>query len=322
LARGRNQRRRRASARRQQKAAAVAARSPSHYLWIGVGAGALAAIAAAVLFTRDTERADLAATGAAHCSISNVRHMAVDRASAVREIAKPPAYTQGLIFADGQLYEGTGQEGLSTIVRLDTAGGPATELARLDDSLFGEGIAKAGDRFYQLTWQGGMAFAYAFDPENRKLDRVSTFHRDGEGWGLTASDDELILSDGSDTLSFLAPETFALIRTVPVRLGEEPMRSLNELEIVDGEVLANIYGDSRIVGIEPVTGCVRTVIDASRLLSDIDSELKGVQNPVCDRPCSSWDFVLNGIAYDHERSELYLTGKNWPKIFVYRYRLN
>jgi glutaminyl-peptide cyclotransferase len=296
------------------------------YLWIVLGAGALAAAAAVFLLVRETsflpERTDIAATGSVQCSISNVRHMAIDRASAVREIAKPPAYTQGLIIADGQLYEGTGQEGFSTIVRLDTAGGPATELTRLDDSLFGEGIAKAGDRFYQLTWQGGAAFAYALDPKTNRLDRVSTFHHDGEGWGLTASDDELILSDGSDTLSFVAPETFTVIRTVPVRLGAEPVRSLNELEFVEGEVLANIYGDSRIVGIAPKTGCVRTIIDASRLLSDIDADLKGVQNPVCGRPCSPWDFVLNGLAYDAESDELYLTGKNWPKIFVYSYRLN
>jgi glutamine cyclotransferase len=282
----------------------------------------LVAIAAGALLARGPgsppERVSASVAEPASCPTADIRRLVVDRATAVREIAKPPAYTQGLVFADGYLYEGTGREGESAILRLDSSGGQATELSRLDDSLFGEGLAKIGNRFYQLTWQAGLAFAYEFNSESNRLERVSTFRREGEGWGLAASGDELILSDGSDALSFIAPQTFAVDHTIPVRLGEEHVRSLNELEFADGEILANIYGDSRIVGIDPKTGCVRTVIDASRLISEVDADLKSVQSPICDRPCSSWDFVLNGIAYDPERNELYLTGKNWPVIFVYR----
>jgi glutaminyl-peptide cyclotransferase len=293
----------------------------SRRLWLALGALALLAIAAGVLVRRDsgptTSSAEASTASPAQCLTSNVRHLAIDRASAVREFAKPPAYTQGLVFADGQLFESTGQEGASTILRLDAQGGPATELARLDDSLFGEGLAKIGSRFYQLTWQAGLAFAYEYDPEKRRLKRVSTFHRDGEGWGLAASGDELVLSDGSARLAFVSSETFAIERVVPVRFGNEDVASLNELEFAKGEILANVYGDGHIVGIDPKNGCVHTVIDATRLLSDIDADLKAVPNPVCDAPCSPWDFVLNGIAFDPEKNEIYITGKNWPMIFIY-----
>ena len=184
--------------------------------------------------------------------------------------------------------------------------------------MFGEGLAQLGDRFYQLTWRAGLAFAYSFDTASDTLTRESTFRRDGEGWGLTHVGDELVLSDGTDVLSFVDPATFATERVLRVRFGDTPIRNLNELENVRGDILANVYGDSRIVGIDPRSGCVVSLIDATGLVAEIAEDLSAVTSPICSATCSSWDFVLNGIAYDPDRDELYLTGKNWPKIFVFR----
>lgn len=254
----------------------------------------------------------------ASCSTTGIRRLAIARAAAEREITKIPAYTQGLVFEDGQLFESTGQEGHSSIYRLDLDGGPRHELAHLKDDLFGEGLAKLGPRFYQLTWEAGLAFAYRYDRAEDEFIRVATYHRDGEGWGLAPYGDELVLSDGSGALSFVAPESFEEIRRLPVRLGKKSVARLNELEVIVDDVLANIYGDSRIVGIDLKSGCVTTVIDAAKLISDVAAEIRAVRNPVCDGSCSKWDFVINGIAYDREANELYITGKNWPLIFVYR----
>lgn len=262
--------------------------------------------------------ANAAGVPAPSCAVANIRRVSVNRGAAVREIAKTPAYTQGLIFTDGQLYESTGWRGRSAIYRLDDNGGQRRELARLDDHLFGEGLARIDDRLYQLTWRAGLAFAYAFDPDDRALVRISTFSHDGEGWGLTNLGGELVLSDGSDVLSFIDPATFEGARALPVRLGAEPIRQLNELEIVDGEILANIYGQPVVVGIDPRTGCVTTVIDATDLVNDVGSDLRAVAEPICSATCSPLDFVLNGIAYNPGRGELYLTGKNWPHVFVFR----
>ena len=279
-------------------------------------------VTAGILGERMSERlqdAELShRASAARCETTSVRHLAIDRAAAAREIVKLPAYTQGLIFVDGQLYESTGKKGRSAIYRLDASGGRASELNRLDKSLFGEGLAKLGDRFYQLTWRAGLAFAYSYDSERARLTRVSTYQRDGEGWGLTSFGDELVLSDGSHQLSFIEPKTFAVNRIVSVQRGGQQIANLNELEFARGEILANIYGDNTIVGIDPQDGCVGTIIDASGLMSDIAVDLAEVRQPICGNPCSKWDFVLNGIAYDAIKNELYITGKNWPVIFVYR----
>lgn len=255
---------------------------------------------------------------AAHCNAANVHRLTIDRATAAREITKSPAYTQGLIFTDGQLYESTGKKGRSAIYRLDANGGRANELSRLEQTLFGEGLARLGERFYQLTWRAGLAFAYSYDSELLRLNRVSTYRRDGEGWGLTGIGDELVLSDGSHELSFIDPDSFAINREIPVRLAGARIANLNELEFAHGEVLANVYGEDHIVGIDPDDGCVRTVIDAGGLVADIATDLAEVPDPICDAPCNKWDFVLNGIAFDPEKNDLYLTGKNWPLIFVYR----
>jgi glutaminyl-peptide cyclotransferase len=289
---------------------------------MALAAVALVALAAAYVYSQSIGRpatvAELPAGDLPACAAGEIRTVAIDRASAARVIRKDPAYTQGLIFANDALYESTGQKGHSAIYRLDFASGEWSRLFVLDRDHFGEGLAKVGERFYQLTWQNRLAFAYTYDRNRQRLARVATFRHDGEGWGLTTLADELVLSDGSDELSFLDPATFAIKRTVPVRIGHLPLRNLNELESAGGVVLANIYGDSSIVGIEPASGCVGTVIDASRLVADVAPDLEKLSNPVCSSSCSKLDFVLNGIAYDPGQNELYVTGKNWPLIFVYR----
>jgi glutamine cyclotransferase len=254
----------------------------------------------------------------AACPATNIRRFSLDRKSASRVIAKPPDYTQGLLFADGELYESTGKVGQSAIYRLDLAGGPRSELSALDRRLFGEGLARIGDQFYQLTWRDGLAFAYEYGDGRQSLMRTKTFRRDGEGWGLTDLAGALVLSDGTDRLWFIDPVTFTAERVVPVRLGSQPVTYLNELESVGNAILANIYGDSRIVSIDPSTGCIGAIIDATALVAEMAPGLEALANPVCVGPCSGWDFVLNGIAYDTEMNDLYLTGKNWPVVFVYR----
>ncbi len=248
----------------------------------------------------------------------DIRPIAVDPTSAVRTLSKVPAYTQGLIFTDGWLYESTGQKGHSAIYRLSPEDGERSRLFTLDRNLFGEGLAKLGKRFYQLTWRSGLAFAYEIDGSGTNLSRTQTFRRAGEGWGLTVHEDELVLSDGSDRLSFVDPDTFEPTREVAVRLGEQPLPKLNELELIGGTVFANVYGDSSIVGVDPESGCVTAVIDTRPLVAEMAREFENLSNPICSGPCSAWDFVVNGIAYDPQKDELYITGKNWPRMFVYR----
>lgn len=261
---------------------------------------------------------DLALSKQAATCPTDIRVLPIDHATATRVIAKVPEYTQGLIFIDDALYEGTGAWGRSAIYRIDLRRGVRSELVSLDRDLFGEGLARVGERFYQLTWRAGLAFVYEADATGKGLTRVARFEHEGEGWGLTDLDGELVLSDGSDHLSFIDPQTFAVTRKVQARLGSRPVPNLNELEAVGTVVLANVYGESSIVAIDPASGCVTAVIDASDLVTDMAAELKALSDPICTGLCSDWDFVLNGIAYDEDARELYITGKNWPAIFVYR----
>lgn len=279
---------------------------------------AIVAIAAALHSTGAPAASGPTSSEQAAACTTDIRVIPIDRATASRVIAKVPEYTQGLIFSDDALYEGTGAWGRSAIYRLDLKKGVRSELVSLDRNLFGEGLARLGERFYQLTWRAGLAFVYEPDADGNGLTRVTRFERDGEGWGLTDLDGELVLSDGSDYLSFIDPQTFAVTRTVQARLGSRPVPYLNELEAVGNVVLANVYGQSSIIAIDPANGCVTAVIDASGLVADMAAELEALSDPICTGSCNDWDFVLNGIAYDANRRELYITGKNWPAIFVYR----
>ena len=207
------------------------------------------------------------------------------------------AFTQGLLFADGVLYESTGQRGQSTLRRVDLETGAILQLHELPPQFFAEGLALVGDRLIQLTWQGRVGFVY--DRESFALQREFTYST--EGWGLTHDGRRLILSDGTSTLYFLDSETFAPIGRVAVYDEDGPVNWLNELEYVRGEVYANVWGTDRVARIAPSTGQVTGWIELGGLLRPEDR----VQ-PVD---------VLNGIAYDPENERLFVTGKWWPRLF-------
>jgi glutamine cyclotransferase len=212
----------------------------------------------------------------------------------------PQAFTQGLVYLDGFLFEGTGLNGQSSIrkVRLET--GEVVQIQKLDAQYFGEGIAIWGRSLAQLTWKGGVGFLY----DRESFRRTGTFTYTGEGWGLAFDGTRLIMSDGSSTLRFLDPGTMKEAGRLVVRDGSTPVGSLNELEYVKGEILANVWQTDRIARISPKTGRVAGWIDLKGLLDPRDAA-RGVD-------------VLNGIAYDAAKDRLFVTGKLWPKLFEIR----
>jgi glutamine cyclotransferase len=206
------------------------------------------------------------------------------------------AFTQGLVYHDGLLYEGTGLYGRSSLRITELSTGDIIEQVDIPSDLFGEGITIMGDRLYQVTWQENTGFVYSLD-----LAFIETFTYDGEGWGLTHDGDSLILSNGSSTLSFLDPGTFQVVRTVDVTYDDEPVSNLNELEYVDGVIYANVWQTASIVMIDPGDGAVVGWIDLAGIEEHLDST-EGIN-------------VLNGIAYNHESGRLLVTGKLWPNVF-------
>jgi glutaminyl-peptide cyclotransferase len=207
------------------------------------------------------------------------------------------AYTQGLVYHDGALYESTGQLGRSSVRRADLATGSVQQRTDLPADRFGEGLALVDDRLIQVTWTSGVGYVY----DRATLALQDSFTYEGQGWGLAYDGTSLILSDGSATLKFLDPLTFEVLRTIQVQDGGAPLDSINELEWVDGQILANVYQTDWIVRIDPATGNVLSWIDA-----------KGVY-PSAQRPASA--DVLNGIAWDAAGRRLFITGKLWPVLF-------
>ncbi len=209
----------------------------------------------------------------------------------------PEAFTEGLLYDNGFLYESTGLNGRSTLRKTELATGKVLQEYNLPADLFGEGLTLMGDRLFQLTWKSQVGFVY--DKATFRLLRQFAYPT--EGWGLTHDGKDLIMSDGTATLYFLNPDTFKGIRQVQVHTDEGPVTNLNELEYVQGQVYANIWKTDRIARIAPDTGQVLGWIDLTGLLSAQDR-----QKPV---------EVLNGIAYDAEHDRLFVTGKLWPKLF-------
>ena len=210
------------------------------------------------------------------------------------------AFTQGLIFVDGVLYEGTGRYGESTLRRVELETGEVLQIYGLPLQLFGEGITILGDRIIQLTWQNRVGFVY--DKDTFELERQFSYPT--EGWGITHDDQRLIMSDGTPTLYFWDPESLAEIGQVQVYDENGPVIKLNELEYINGEVYANVWQTNRIARINPDTGQVLGWIHLDGLLTAED-----LSQPVD---------VLNGIAYDAENDRLFVTGKLWPKLFEIR----
>lgn len=207
------------------------------------------------------------------------------------------AFTQGLIFRDGYLYESTGRKGHSEIrkVRLET--GEIIQQQPIGNEYFGEGLTLWNDHLIQLTLSSGTGFVY----DIHSFERLRTIEINGEAWGLTNNNQELIMSDGSSVLRFLNPETFQEIRQITVRENGDPVSDLNELEMIDGKIFANTLFSNEILMINPVSGIVTGKIELERLVTGVKANYSVS--------------VLNGIAYDSENGRIFVTGKLWPYIF-------
>ncbi len=208
----------------------------------------------------------------------------------------PGAFTQGLVWDGGVLYESTGLYGKSSLRRVEPRSGEVLDRRMVDTNLFGEGLARVDDRLLQLTWHAGIALVY----DLASLELVDEYGFNGQGWGLAYDGARLVMSDGSHRLTFRDASDFRWRSTLEVTLAGQPITQLNELEFAEDKLYANVWGEERIVRIDPGSGEVDAVVDASNLLSPDE------KNRVD---------VLNGIAYDPVSKTFWLTGKFWPKMF-------
>ncbi|MGB5810916.1 MAG: glutaminyl-peptide cyclotransferase [Polyangiales bacterium] len=208
----------------------------------------------------------------------------------------PGAFTQGLLWTEGSLYESTGQYGQSTVRRVRLEDGRVLDERRLDRRFFGEGLARVNQDLIQLTWREGVAIVSGVD----NLRERRTMNYAGEGWGLCYDGESLVMSNGSSTLTFRDPDSMQIVRHVNVRLEGRAVSKLNELECVDGQIYANVWRRHEILRIDPTDGRVTGVIDARGLLSEEESR--------------SAD-VLNGIAFRPDSKTFLVTGKYWPTLF-------
>ena len=209
----------------------------------------------------------------------------------------PSAFTQGLIYLDGYLYESTGLNGHSSLRKVDPQTGRVLQKSDLPSQYFGEGLTNWKDALIQLSWKAQTGCVY----DRRTFRLLRTFHYTGEGWGLTQDGAHLIMSDGSSELRFLDPQTFETMKSITVSEGEVEVHDLNELEYINGRIYANVWQTDLIAVISPVKGNVLAWIDLSGL------------RPASTRGNSN--AVLNGIAYDATHNRIFLTGKLWPKLF-------
>jgi glutaminyl-peptide cyclotransferase len=209
------------------------------------------------------------------------------------------SYTQGLIWFNNSLYEGTGLEGFSKLKKVDLKTGKAQQEISIDKSLFGEGITILNDKIYQLTWENNKVLVY-----NMNLKKIQEFNWPYQGWGLTNNGSQLIISTGGSNLYFVDPTNFKIQKMVAVTDNNGPVGNLNELEYVKDVVYANIYETDYIVKIDPETGKVIGKLDVADIL---------IKNNITIDPAHK--DVLNGIAYDSAKNSFYLTGKWWPALF-------
>lgn len=208
----------------------------------------------------------------------------------------PAAFTQGLVFHGGFLYESTGRYGASSVRKVDLETGRVLEIRGLPEDRFGEGLAVVGNRLVQLTWRSRTGYLYDLE----SLEPAGQFHYPTEGWGLAYDGERLLMSDGSATIYFLDPETFGITGRLEVHDRGRPVPRLNELEFINGSIYANVWLSTRIAEIDPASGRVSGWLDLSELAP----------------PASGDADVLNGIAYDGNSGNLLVTGKLWPRLFM------
>ena len=208
------------------------------------------------------------------------------------------AYTQGLFFHEGRLYESTGLEGSSSLRITEIATGKIIKMVPLSSDIFAEGITNVNGMIYQVTWQNRTGFIYDINT----LEQIRSFsYRINEGWGLVYDGKNVIMSDGSSYLYFMEPEHFTQVDMVQVYDNQGPVDNINEMEYIDGRIFANIYGENYIVIIDPLTGTVTGKLDLDRLMP------RAFRGDLAK--------VLNGIAYNPSSGNLYVTGKNWPVLY-------
>ena len=206
------------------------------------------------------------------------------------------AFTQGLFYLNGHLYESTGQVGQSTIRRVHFEDGRVLQSVPIPPGQFGEGIVNWNDQIISITWQGGTGYRW----DLASLRRLGEWQYSGEGWGLTQNGTDIIMSDGTSAIRFLDPATLAERRRITVTRDGAEVTQLNELEWVNGEIFANVWQTPTIVRIDPASGNVTGVIDLT---------------PLAAQNGNDGDSVLNGIAYDRQRDRLFITGKLWPRLY-------
>ncbi len=207
------------------------------------------------------------------------------------------AFTQGLFYDNGVLYEGTGQESGSSLREVELNTGKVLRQLNLEPPLFGEGITLFKDRIYQVTWRSKVGFVY----DKTTFSQINKIYYQTEGWGLTTIKDQIVMSDGSNVLYFIEPEMFTVVSRLEVYDNEKKADQLNELEYINGEIWANMWMTDLIARIDPVSGKVIAYIDLKGILKDPDT--------------STGTDVLNGIAWDKAGNRIFVTGKNWPKLF-------
>ncbi len=216
----------------------------------------------------------------------------------------PAAFTQGLLYHNGFFYESTGLNGQSSLRRVEVESGQVLQSIRVDGQYFAEGLALWQGRLLQLTWQNQRGFIYDLNSFNL----IRTFNYSGEGWGLTNDDNRIIMSDGTNRIRFLNPDTLEVLQTIDVYDRDRAIDRLNELEYINGEIWANIWLTDRIARIDPRTGRVTAWVNLAGLLSPADRGGRSVD-------------VLNGIAYDKTTDRLFVTGKWWPRLYEIRVKL-
>ncbi len=207
------------------------------------------------------------------------------------------AFTQGLFYDKGFLYEGTGQETESSLREVDLKTGKVIRQLNLSPSLFGEGITLYNDRIFQVTWTSRVGFVYKED----NFELINKIYYQTEGWGLTTINDKIVMSDGTNVLYFYEPESFTVVSRIEVYDNKEKVDSLNELEYINGEIWANVWMTNHIARIDPVSGKVLGYVNLKGILKDPDTDTSVN--------------VLNGIAFDKTHNRIFVTGKNWPELF-------
>jgi glutamine cyclotransferase len=290
------------SGKKNKKKQKPSRKRPTVMIGIALVAGSLVLGLAGLMLWRsgvdshpDQTSGDQTAAGKSHVVARRVAYEVVNNYP-----HDPAAFLQGLVWYDNGFYESTGQFGQSSLRRVEFPSGKVLQRTNLESQLFGEGLALVGNRLIQLTWQSHRGFVY--DRETFKLLRE--FKYDTEGWGLTYDGKSLIMSDGSDRLTYLSPETFEVTRLLPVKFNGRPLSEINELEFIDAEIWANVWHSDKIVRIDPASGQVKSYLDLTGIL------------PAAE--INNSEAVLNGIAYDARRKRIFVSGKLWPRIFEIR----